>query len=62
MLFDNLGVFNSTMVTKPNNMEPLGQGYGYILYERALLLRFYFNFCVRVDEIVLQIMSEQRMH
>lgn len=32
-LFENLLNFNSTTLLEPQNMEPLGQGYGYILYE-----------------------------
>ena len=33
LLFENLEVFNATALAEPQNMEPLGQGYGFILYE-----------------------------
>jgi hypothetical protein len=32
LLFENLEQFNTTELQEPQNMEPLGQGYGYILY------------------------------
>jgi beta-galactosidase len=37
-LFDNLWAFNSTTLLVPQNMEPLGQGYGYIMYEANVTL------------------------
>lgn len=38
LLFENLASFNSTTLHEPQNMEPLGQGYGYILYEANVTL------------------------
>ena len=38
LLFENLGHFNSTALLEPENMEPLGQGYGYILYAANVTL------------------------